>query len=47
MWAHLVFTVKCAWECWGTPSFYCEMCPRTLGHTHFQKRDYLPGNSNP
>ena len=21
---------------------YREMCPRMLGHTHFQKRDYLP-----
>ena len=26
----------------GTPSFYCEMYPRTLGHTHFQKRAYIP-----
>ena len=29
----------------GTPSFYCEMCPRKilkLGHAQFQKRDYTP-----
>ena len=29
----------------GTPSFYCEMCPRKilkLGHAQFQKRDYPP-----
>ena len=24
----------------GTGSFYCEMCPRKLGHAQFQKRDY-------
>ena len=29
----------------GTPSFYCEMCPRKmLGHAQFQKRDYTAAN---
>ena len=26
----------------GTGSFYCEMCPRKLGHAQFQKRDSPP-----
>ena len=44
MWAHPVFIVKCAQERWGTPSLYCEMCPRMLMHTHFKKRDHLPAS---
>ena len=26
----------------ATPSFYCEMCPRKVGHAQFQKRDFPP-----
>ena len=26
----------------GTGSFYCEMCPRKLGHAQFEKRDSPP-----
>ena len=25
---------------WARAVFYCEMCPRKLGHAQFQKRDY-------
>ena len=28
----------------GTGSFYCEMCPRKLGHTQFEKRDSPPAS---
>ena len=30
----------------GTGSFYCEMCPRKLGHAQFQKRDSPPDECN-
>ena len=50
MWAHPVFTAKCAREHLGTPSIYCRMCPRTLGHTHLNHyfdRHVCPSSVSP